>query len=332
MKLTIVLQAALLALVFSGGVAAKTLKIATLAPAGTNWMKQMKAGAARIKERTDGRVKLKFYPGGVMGSYPSIHRKIKIGQLHGGAFSSGGLARVDSSIVSLGLPMLFDTLAEVDHIRELIEPELKRRMAESGFIIIGLSEGGFAHMMSKKAVNDAESLRATKVWLPEGDEISQYMYETLGITPLSLPISDVFTGLQTGLIETVTVNPSSAIAFQWHTSAGYMTDWPIAYLIGVLAIEKKSFNRLKPDDQAIVHEEISAVFERLDRENREDNRKALEALQNQGIDLLPPTDAEVVELKRLAAQAIDRMIADGIVQADLVAQIRAALAEYRARQ
>ena len=53
--------------VFSGVAGAKTLKIATLAPAGTTWMKEMKAGAKVIKQRTEGRVKLKFYPGGRYG-------------------------------------------------------------------------------------------------------------------------------------------------------------------------------------------------------------------------------------------------------------------------
>ena len=62
-----------------------TLKIATLAPAGTNWMNEMKKGANEIKRKTSGRVKLKFYSGGVMGNDKSVHRKIKIGQLHGGA-------------------------------------------------------------------------------------------------------------------------------------------------------------------------------------------------------------------------------------------------------
>ena len=77
----------MIAVAFSGGVAAKTLKLATLAPAGTVWMKEMKAGADRVAQRTSGRVEIKFYPGGVMGNDQSVHRKIRIGQLHGG----GGL-------------------------------------------------------------------------------------------------------------------------------------------------------------------------------------------------------------------------------------------------
>ena len=49
-------------------VQAKTFKIATISPDGTFWMKQMRAGAKEIAEKTQGRVKFKFYPGGVMGN------------------------------------------------------------------------------------------------------------------------------------------------------------------------------------------------------------------------------------------------------------------------
>ena len=122
---TTLLRLTLLLFVFSPAAAAKTLKIATLAPAGTSWMKQMKEGARIIKQRTEGRVKIKFYPGGVMGNDKSVHRKIKIGQLHGGAFTPGGLAQIDTSIQSLGLPLMFNTLAEVDYVRKRMDSVLK---------------------------------------------------------------------------------------------------------------------------------------------------------------------------------------------------------------
>ena len=274
---------ALLLIFFSVSADAKRLKIATLAPAGTTWMKEMKAGANLIAERTEGRVKLKFYPGGVMGNDQSVHRKIKIGQLHGGAFTPGGLAQVDSGIQSLGLPMMFKSFDEVDYVRARMDPVLKQQMEANGFVLLGISEGGFVRILSKKPMQNLESIRNSKVWVPAGDRIGQMAMSALGITPISLPISDVFTGLQTGLIETVTVNPASAIAFQWHTSTSFMTEVPISYLIGVMAIQKKAFDKLSPGDQQIVREEIGKVFKRLDTINRSDNQAAKAALKNQGI-------------------------------------------------
>jgi TRAP-type C4-dicarboxylate transport system substrate-binding protein len=331
-RLSKILSLAIISLVFSASVGAATLKIATLAPAGTTWMNQMKAGAKLIKQRTEGRVKLKFYPGGVMGNDQSVHRKIKIGQLQGGAFTPGGLAQVNTAIQALGLPMMFDTYAEIDYVRAKMEPVIKQAMESSGFVILGISGGGFVRILAQQPMRDLESIRASKVWIPEGDRVGQIVFRALGITPVALPISDVFTGLQTGLIETIAVGPTAAIAFQWHTSTSYMTETPISYVIGVLAVQKKAFDKLSAEDQAIVREEIDKVFSRLDELNRSDNLAALAALKQQGITFVTPDPSEVVRWKSISDGAIDEMVASGIISAEIVSQVREYLQSFRSSQ
>ena len=308
---------------------AQTLKIATLAPAGTTWMNEMSAGAKAIEEKTTGRVVLKFYPGGVMGNDQSVHRKIRIGQLHGGAFTPGGMAAVNSSIQSLGLPMMFSSLHEVDYVRPRLDPVIKAEMENNGFVVLGISEGGFLRILSKNPMRDLESIRASKVWVPEGDALGQITFKALGISPVALPISDVFTGLQTGLIETVVVNPTAAIAFQWHTSTGFMTDAPIGYIIGVLAVQKKAFDKLSLDDQRIVREEMQDVFQRMDKLNRNDNEAASAALQQQGIQFVTPNPGEVERWQSLSAEAIENMVKDGNISAAIVDQVKGYLQQFR---
>jgi TRAP-type C4-dicarboxylate transport system substrate-binding protein len=313
-------------------VQAKTLKIATLAPAGTNWMKEMKAGASLIKERTEGRVKLKFYPGGVMGNDQSVHRKIKVGQLHGGAFTTGGLSQVYSSIQTYSLPMLYDNLAEIDFVRTSIEPVIKQRMEANGFVVLGISEGGFIRILSKQPMQDLESLQQSKVWIPEGDQQSQIVYKALGLSPIPLPISDVFTGLQTGLIDTVAITPTAALAFQWHTSTSYMTNVPISYAVGILALEQKSFSKLSSADQTIVREEMARVFERLDEINRSDNKQALEVLKKQGISFVMPHAGEHERWKAISYGSIEEMVRQGIIEKDIFDQVRSRLETLRSTQ
>ena len=86
---------------------AKVIKIATISPDGTAWMKAMRTGADDIKKQTKGRVVIKFYPGGVMGNDKNVLRKIRIGQLHGGAVTAGSLTSIYPDIDIYGLPYLF---------------------------------------------------------------------------------------------------------------------------------------------------------------------------------------------------------------------------------
>lgn len=328
----IILGLVILALTWNVAARATALKIATLAPAGTTWMNEMQAGADAVEQRSNGRVKLKFYPGGVMGNDQSVHRKIRIGQLHGGAFTPGGLAQADSSIQLLSLPMLFRSLDEVDYVRERMDQELKARMNGKGFVILGISEGGFARVLSKHPMQDLESLRAGKVWIPEGDKISLTVFEALGISPISLPLSDVFTGLQTGLIDTVAANSTGAIAFQWHTSAAYLTEVPVTYLIGILAISEQAFEKLSAEDQAILREEMGIVFKRMDKLNRADNEAALAALKSHGIKFVPAKPGEIERWSGIADQAIDEMVVEGLIGAELVGEVRGLLESYRSSQ
>ena len=96
------LSSAGLALLLLGTIAeAKTIKIATVVPEGSSWLVEMRKAGEEITEKPLGRVKLKFYPGGVMGNQKTVLRKMRAGQLHGGAFTSGALAK---SVLVEGLP------------------------------------------------------------------------------------------------------------------------------------------------------------------------------------------------------------------------------------
>ena len=331
-KILKIMGIAFASLAIVAGVEAKTFKFATLAPAGTTWMKEMKAGAEQVKQRTDGRVKLKFYPGGVMGNDQSVHRKIKIGQLHGAAFTQVGLAQVYPGIQVLGLPMLFRSQEEVDYVRQHVDVVLKQETEAAGFVLLGISPGGFARILSKEPMQDLESLRSSKIWVPEGDEVGLTVFRGLGITPISLPIADVYTGLQTGLIETVPVNPTAAIAFQWHSSTAYMTDVPLNLLIGLLAIRKSVFDKLSAEDQAVVREEMGMVFKRLDELNRIDNEAAKAALQQQGITFVMPKPGEIERWRKISNQSIDDMVESGVMPASIVEQVRGHLQSFRDRQ
>ena len=106
---------------------AKALKIATIAPDGTRWMQEMRAGAAIITERTAERVTLKFYRGGVMGSDATVMRKIRAGQLHGGAFTGGSLSELYPDMQVYSLSFLFRDYTEVDAVRAQSAPKRDHR-------------------------------------------------------------------------------------------------------------------------------------------------------------------------------------------------------------
>lgn len=307
----------------------QTFKIATTAPDGTVWMETMRQAAKEIEQRTSGRVQFKFYPGGVMGSDSIVLRKMRVHQLQGGALASGALAQVYPDSQIYGLPLVLRSLEEVDYVRQRMDPILMKGLEERGLIAFGIGESGMGYLMSEKPIRDVEDLRDQKMWVPEGDVISQTFLEAAGVSPIPLPFSDVYTALQTGLLEAVASPPVAAIALQWHTRVKYLTDTPVMYTYGMLVVNARDFRRITPGDQAIVREVFSRATAELNRRSRVDNARAKEALLGQGITFVTPTRAALARLESIAAKANRQLAEKGIYSEPLLEALKGYVRDYR---
>ena len=318
--------------VFSGlNVGAATLKLASIAPEGSIWMTEMRKGAEEIKKRTDGRVLLKFYGGGVMGNEKSVLRKIRIGQLQGGAFTATGLSEVSPDLRLYGLPMIFRSFEEVDYVRSRMDRKLLAGLEKDGFVSFGFGEGGFALLMSNNPIRSLEDLKGKKVWIPRDDMVSEVGMRVLGLSPITLPITDVLTGLQTGLLDIVAISPIGAIAFQWHVKVRYVTDTPLAYLFATLVVDKRAFDQLNPADQAVMREVMGGIYDYFNHQSRKDNQEAFAALINHGLQSVKPSPEEEVLWRRKAEAVKLKLKKDGAFSADLYGEMEGYLSDFRSR-
>ena len=308
---------------------AQTLKIATIAPEGSSWMQDMRAGAKVIEANTDGRVKLKFYGGGVQGNDKQVQRKMRTGQLHGGAFSSGGLNQFQSEADLLSLPLLFDSLEEARYVREQVEGDLRQRLEEAGYVNFGFAAAGFAHMMSNKPLRTLADLDGRKVWIPEGDRAGFAALRALGVAPVVMPVTDVMTGLQTELLDSVAVPPVAAVVFQWHTRLKYITDTPLVYVYGALLIDRKVFERLQPEDRQVVREVMEGIYRKFDRYGVRDNAEAMQALLDSGLEQVEPAAAEVAEWRDIVSRSHKALASEGEFDRDLLERLQVLISEYR---
>ncbi len=305
-----------------------TLKIATLSPEGSMWMEKMRQGAEQVADQTQNRVTFRFYPGGVMGNDKAVLRKIRVGQLHGGAVVGGTLSDFFPGNQIYAQPMKFSTLEQVDHVRQHMDRYIQDGLYDAGLVTFGLTGGGFAYIMSKERVESVADLRKRKVWIPDNDKVSQDTMGVFGISPIPLPLADVRTAMQSGLIDTVATSPVAALILQWHTQIKYVTNIPLIYLYGILAVDKKQFLKIGEPDRAIVKQIMTKTFADIDARNRTDDIKAIAALKNQGIQFITPSGPVLEEWRITAARATDEMVAAGTLPKDVVEQIDQLLKEF----
>ena len=265
-----------------------------------------------------------------MGDDKAVLRKIRVGQLHGAVVTAGALVQNYPDIGLYSLPMAFRSGSEADYVRGRMDVALLAGLAEKGFVAFGIAEVGFAHAMSQAVITSVEDARALKVWVPDNDPGSARAFGAFDIAPIPLPIADVLGGLQTGLIDSVATPPVAAIALQWHTQLEHVMDLPMVYVYGLLAVAKRSFDRLEEADRMVVQRVMGGVVETVNAvaaatTNRHPPRSGTRAWRG-----TRRRRREREEWQRLADIASRRMVDEGFISSARYQEMLGHLAAYRA--
>jgi len=282
-------------------------KIASDAPDGSSWVNTVKDVGRTLYKETKGEIGIRIYPGSIMGDQSTVLKKIKIGQLDGCTFSSGGLSLIYKDSVIMGFPMVFKSYEEYDYVRDKMSGFFEKEFEKNGFILLGWSEVGFIYLFSKKRVYNVPTLKNSKPYLVEGDTISLELFKEIGATPVPIQISDVMTGLQTGLIDTVFGSPYTMIALQWFTKVKYMASMPLTLMIGAILVDKDTFNSMPEDYQKRMKTLFTTKFDGLNKKVRQDNVNAMTSLKKNGLEVIPVEKEDEKLFLKVTKDVADRL-------------------------
>ena len=311
---------------------AYVLKFATLAPQGSTWLNIITDWANKVEKESQGRLKFKLYGGGVSGDEPDVLRKIRFGQLHGGAMTGHGIGYIYSPTRVLEIPFLFRSYDEVDHVRALLMPEIREGFHQNDFELLGWMEVGFIQLFSRVPIYSIADLKQRRIWLWQGDPLGTAFFAASGLSPVPLPITEVFSSLSTGLIDTTIAPPLGAIALQWFTKTPYMTSMPVMDGIGGLIVSRKFFDGLPKDLQQLLRRTGEEAGKRLLAETRRDNEKSLAVLKQNGVTFTSEWKDKDSVLYDLRDRAAAMLAKDGYIPAPFYEKARKSLNDYRARK
>jgi TRAP-type C4-dicarboxylate transport system substrate-binding protein len=276
---------------FAAGENAKVvIKMASIAPKGSNIANLFDEMGKQIQAKTGGEVAFKVYWGGVQGDEKDVLRKIKLGQLHGGGFMGPGLGIIVPEVRLTEIPYMFRNYEEVEYVRSRIQPGLEKLFEDKGFKILGWMDLGFTYTFSKEPLLSLEIARKQKWWTMEGEPIGQAMFQVLGISPVSLSIADVATSLSTNMVDCAATTPFGAVAFQWYSKFKYMSGYPTSNIIGATIVTRNVWDRISPANQKIILDIAKQEHEKVMKVTRQEDAKSIELLRKSGIIIVPPPD------------------------------------------
>ena len=324
---------AALALAATAGTAAAEnveIRLATLAPDGSSWMKILGKGAGEIATKTSNRVTIKYYAGGVQGDERDVVRKINLGQLDGAAVTSVGLSMIDESIRVLELPRMFATVEELDYVADKMWPYFQKKFEAKGFRLGDRGDVGWVYFLSKEEIRSLSNLKGAKVWMWGDDGIVRAMYKKLGVSGVPLGVPEVEPALTTGRINACYSSPLAAVALQWNTKVKYMTSLPMSYAIGATVLKLDTVKKLSADDDQLIGKITKGMSKTLRKQIRKDNDSAKKQMERKGVKI-SETPADMVAAFDKAAQEVWTELAGKVytkAELDMVIKYRD---EFRAK-
>ncbi len=320
--------AAFAALVASSPQAQVTIKLGTLAPAGSTWHEILKELGQRWEQASGGQVKLRVYAGGTQGSEGDMVRKMGIGQLQAASISNIGMHDILPEPQMLSLPMFFTNEAEVECTFARSRARIEAAFEAKNYVVLQWSRIGAMSMFCDKPYRTPAEMAAAdaKVFAWEGDPKSVDAWRAAGFSPVVLSSTDVVPSLQTGMINCITNVPLYILTTRLFEKADAMVDLPWGYIYGATIIRKDAWEKIAPEVRARLQAIAVELGLKVDAEVRKLNVDAVTAMKKQGLQVVsvdPKPWREVMERSY-------PVVRGGVVPAAFFDEVKAARDQCRA--
>ncbi len=308
------------------GQRAVTIQMASSAPAGSVWDRNLQQMGAEWRKLSGGAVTLTIFPGGQLGDENKVVALLRAGRPQAAALTTIGLARMDPAFNVFGVPFFFDSYDELYTVLNRMAPALDARLQKAGFTRLAWGNGGWVRVFSRTPVATLEDLKRVKLFTSAGEDTMIQWYKSNGFTPVALAMTDILTGLSNGQIDAIPTTPTAALAFQFYTRTGHMLDLGIAPLVGAVVVNTQVWSRVPAEAQAALVKSAREMEARLASAIPAQDATSVEEMKKRGLVVHAPAGAGWDTV----AQSLTQSLRGGMVPAEIFDQAARERDAYRA--
>lgn len=224
-------------------------------PAGYPTVAAVESMGKKLDAATSGRIKIQTFPGAVLGQEKEAVEQVQLGAIQMARISLGVIGPVVPEVDVFNMPFVFRDIA---HMRAVIDgavgDELLAKVSASPARLVGLGwmDGGARSLYTKKPVRTPADLKGQKVRMM-GNPLFVDTMNAMGGNGIAMAYGEVFTSLQTGVIDGAENNPPSYFtANHYTTPAKYYTQTNHLIIPEILVMSKVAWDKLSPPDQTLV--------------------------------------------------------------------------------
>lgn len=269
-------------------------------------------------------VKLKFYWGGTAGDEIDVYRKIKARQMHGGVFTFKTLADINKDVRLLEIPFSFKNRSHSQKVLNAFKNEFNQGFSKKKFVGLGIYETGQIYLVSKKDIKSVAKLKGQKLWVYQGDKLAETFSKGLNLIGVPLPLPDVLSSLQTGIVDVAYAPAIGIIALQWHSKVNYIIEPPFAYHFQGLVLSQQAFNKVPSKKRAAFKAITERYAKTISDANFAQSDQSLKAIKSK-VKLIKWPSSDVKSLVTLRNKILADLGKKGIISKPAINKFKKAV-------
>jgi len=236
--------------------AKRILKLGTVLPPDNVITLNATEFAKRVNDRAKGEVEVVVYPQTQLGNEREIAEGMQLGTVEMAAIGTGILTNFVPEAGVTGLPFIFRGW---DHLEKVLRSPLADQLSDmilkrTGIRTLGWWEQGFrVTITTKRPINTVRDMEGLKIRLPE-EKVLIRTFQLLKAAPTVIPWGEVYTSLQTGVVEGMESTTPAISTMKFYEVAGYLAETNHQHAVVQLLVSDKVFQSLSKDVQDVIRQ------------------------------------------------------------------------------
>ncbi len=306
-------------------------KLASLAPKSIGWAKHIdEIIHPALNRATQGHVELNWFWGGVMGNDKDYIQKMKIGQLHGAAFSGQGVVLACPEMAVLELPFLFNDYEEVDYIRNKMISTFDRYVEKRGYKLIVWADQDFDQIYSVKHKMDRLEDFSKARFLTWYGHMEHKLLTTLGSSPVPVNVTEVSPSILQGVGDALIAPAIWVIGSQLYLKFKYVNPVQIRYSPTAVFVTMEAWNSIPESYRRNILAMRNKEANEFRKKTREDSKKSFDAMVKYGLKISEMNPEELNHVRQESRKIWDEMAGNDFPK-ELLDELLTHLNQYRSR-
>ncbi|MFJ5506167.1 TRAP transporter substrate-binding protein [Pectobacterium carotovorum] len=243
------------AFLMSQAIQAQQIKASDVHPEGYPNVVAVQKMGEKLKAATNGRLEIKTFPGGVLGDEKQMIEQAQLGAIDIIRVSMTPVAAILPEIEVFTLPYIF---RDEDHLHKVLDGKIGQEIGDkithsskSKLIFLGWMDAGTRNLITKEPVVKPEDLKGMKIRV-QGSPVALATLKAMGANSIAMGVSEVFSGMQTGVIDGTENNPPTFVAHNYLPVVKNYT-WSRHFIIPELFLYSKTkWDKLSKEDQDLI--------------------------------------------------------------------------------